>query len=230
MSNSILAQFLAYVGDPETWTRQGGLLSRIGEHCIYTVLALGLAAVIALPVGLWIGHTNRGSFLALNIANGARALPTLGVLIFVALATTIGLGPTMVALVILGIPPILASTYAGIRNVDPDAVDAAIGMGMTGREVLWRVEVPIALPLVFSGLRAATLQIVSTATIAAVVALGGLGRPLLDGIAVRDDPQAMVAALLVAALAIAFDLFFAVLTRVAVSPGVGGRTVTRPQR
>jgi osmoprotectant transport system permease protein len=152
------------------------------------------------------------------------------VLIFVALATTIGLGPTMVALVILGIPPILASTYAGIRNVDPDAVDAAIGMGMTGREVLWRVEVPIALPLVFSGLRAATLQIVSTATIAAVVALGGLGRPLLDGIAVRDYPQAMVAALLVAALAIAFDLFFAVLTRVAVSPGVGGRTVTRPQR
>jgi osmoprotectant transport system permease protein len=225
--DSIAVDFVEYVSDPAVWTAPGGLLSRVAEHSLYTVLALAVAALVALPVGLITGHTNRGSFLALNIANAARALPTLGVLILVALATTIGLGPAMVALVILGVPPILASTYAGIRNVDPAAVDAARGMGMTEWELLWRVEVPIALPLLISGLRASTLQIVSTATIAAVVALGGLGRPLLDGIAVRAYPQAMAAALLVAALAIVFDLFFAGLTRVVVSPGVGGRRVTR---
>jgi osmoprotectant transport system permease protein len=225
--DNIVVGFAEYVSDPDSWTAPGGLLSRVLEHGLYTVLALTVAALVALPVGLLVGHTNRGSFLALNLANGARALPTLGVLILVALATSIGLGPVMMALVILGIPPILASTYAGIRNVDPAAVDAARGMGMTEREVLWGVEVPIALPLIFSGLRAATLQIVSTATIAAVVALGGLGRPLLDSIALRDYPQAMAAAVLVAGLAIVFDLFFATLTRVVVSPGVDGRKVTR---
>jgi osmoprotectant transport system permease protein len=225
--DNILVGFVDFVGNPESWTGPGGLLTRIGEHTGYTLLALAIAASIALPVGLLIGHTNRGSYLAINIANGARALPTLGLLILLALATSIGVGPVMVALVILGIPPILASTYAGIRNVDPSVVDAAYGMGMTGREVLWRVEVPNALPLVLSGLRGATLQIVSTATIAAVVALGGLGRPLLDSIAIRDYPQAMAAALLVAALAIVFDLFFAGLTRVVVSPGVSGRRVSR---
>jgi osmoprotectant transport system permease protein len=225
--DNIVVGFVEFVSNPESWTGQGGLLERIWEHTGYTLLALAIAALIALPVGLVIGHTNRGSYLAINIANGARALPTLGLLVLIALATSIGVGPVMVALVILGIPPILASTYAGIRNVDPSVVDAAYGMGMTRREVLWRVEVPNALPLMLSGLRGATLQIVSTATIAAVVALGGLGRPLLDSIAIRDYPQAMAAALLVAALAIVFDLFFAGLTRVVVSPGVSGRKVSR---
>jgi osmoprotectant transport system permease protein len=225
--DNIVVGFVDFVSNPESWTGQGGLLERIWEHTGYTLLALAIAALIALPVGLVIGHTNRGSYLAINIANGARALPTLGLLVLIALATSIGVGPVMVALVILGIPPILASTYAGIRNVDPSVVDAAYGMGMTRHEVLWRVEVPNALPLMLSGLRGATLQIVSTATIAAVVALGGLGRPLLDSIAIRDYPQAMAAALLVAALAIVFDLFFAGLTRVVVSPGVSGRKVSR---
>jgi osmoprotectant transport system permease protein len=225
--DNIVVGFLDHAGDPATWTDAGGLLDRVVEHVAYTGLALGLAALVALPVGLLIGHTNRGSFVALNLGNSARALPVLGVLILLALGIGIGLVPVMITLVILGIPPILASTYAGIRNVDPDTVDAARGMGMTEREVLWGVEVPIALPLVFSGLRAATLQIVSTATIAAVVSLGGLGRPLLDSIARLEYPQAMLAAMLVAVLAIAFDLLFAALTRVVVSPGVGGRKVTR---
>ena len=224
---NIVGGFLDHAGDPATWTGAGGLLERVVEHLAYTGLALGVAALIALPAGLLIGHTNRGSFLALNLSNSARALPVLGVLILAALEIGIGLGPVILVLVILGVPPILASTYAGIRNVDPDAVDAARGMGMTEREVLWRVEVPIALPLVISGLRAATLQIVSTATIAAFVALGGLGRPLFDSIARFEYPPAMLAALLVAALAITLDLMFAALTRVVVSPGVGGRRVTR---
>lgn len=224
---SIVGGFVHYVSDPSTWTGGTGLLARIAEHAGYTVLALAVAALIALPIGLLIGHTNRGSFFALNIANAARALPSTGLLIFLALAIAIGALPAVVTLVVLGVPPILASTYAGIRNVDPDVVDAAVGMGMTGREVLWGVEVPNALPLVFSGVRAATLQIVSTATIAAVVGLGGLGRPLLDNLALRNYPEAMTAALLVAALAVAFDLFFAVVTRGVVSPGVRGRRVSR---
>ena len=226
-NSNIVAGFVDYVSDPDTWTGGSGLLARIGEHAGYTVFALAVAALIALPIGLLIGHTNRGAFLALNIANAARALPSTGLLIFLALAIAIGVLPALVALVVLGVPPILANTYAGIRNVDPDVVDAAVGMGMTGREVLWKVEVPNALPLVFSGLRAATLQIVSTATIAAVVALGGLGRPLLDNLALRNYPEALTAALLVAALAVAFDLFFAVVTRGVVSPGVRGRRVSR---
>ena len=226
---NIVAGFVDYVSDPSTWTGDSGLLARIAEHAEYTVFALALAALVALPVGLLIGHTNRGSFLALNIANAARALPSTGLLIFLALAFAIGVLPAVVALVVLGVPPILASTYAGIRNVDPDVVDAAVGMGMTGREVLWKVEVPNALPLMFSGVRAATLQIVSTATIAAVVGLGGLGRPLLDNLQLRNYPEAMTAALLVAALAVAFDLFFAAVTRGVVSPGVRGRRVTRSQ-
>ena len=228
-SNSILAEFTEYVGNPANWTGSGGLLQRVVEQSYYTASALLMAAAIALPLGLLIGHTNRGSFLALNVANAARALPSTGLLILLALATTIGVGPVMVALVILGVPPILASTYAGIRNVDPDVVDAAKGMGMTGREILWGVEVPIALPLVFSGIRAATLQIVSTATIAAVVGLGGIGRPLYDSIQLRGYGEAMATALLVAALAVTFDLSLAALTRGVVSPGVGGRRVTRSQ-
>ena len=226
-SDSILTEFANFVSDPANWTGTGGLLQRLYEQSVYTVSALLMAAAIALPIGLLIGHTNRGSFLALNVANAARALPSTGLLILLALATTIGAGPVMVALVILGIPPILASTYAGIRNVDPDVVDAAKGMGMTGREILWGVEVPIAMPLVFSGLRAATLQIVSTATIAAVVGLGGIGRPLFDSIQLRGYGEAMATALLVAALAVAFDLVLAGVTRGVVSPGVRGRRVTR---
>ena len=148
-----------------------------------------VALVIAVPIGAWVGHTGRGGFLVVGSANALRALPTLGVLIL--LVTPFGLsilGP-LVALIVLAIPPILAGTYAGLRNVDPAVVDAARGMGMRGREVLWRVELPNALPLIIGGVRSAVLQVVSTATIAAYVGLGGLGRYIFDGLAQRDFPQ-----------------------------------------
>jgi osmoprotectant transport system permease protein len=210
-----------YLTDSFNWSGPEGIWARIIEHIWYTFAALGISAAIALPVGLRIGHTRRGAFLAINLGNAARALPSLGLLMLAVLLTDqIGFLPVLIALVALGIPPILASTYAGISGVDPATIDAARGMGMTGREILTKVEIPIAMPLIISGLRGATLQIVSTATIAALVALGGLGRYVVDGLKLRDFPQMFTGALLVALLAILLDVLFAVLGRVVVSDGL----------
>jgi osmoprotectant transport system permease protein len=210
-----------YLTDPFNWSGPEGITNRILQHIWYTAAAVGLAAVIALPVGLWIGHTRRGAFLAINLGNAARALPSLGLLMLAVLLTgQIGFLPVLIALVALGIPPILTSTYAGLSGVDPATIDAARGMGMTGREILTKVEVPIAMPLIISGLRGATLQIVSTATIAALVSLGGLGRYVVDGLKLRDFPQMFSGALLVALLAIALDLLFVLVGRIAVSNGL----------
>jgi osmoprotectant transport system permease protein len=215
--------FLDFISDPANWSGAEGIGNRILQHLAYTFLSLGIATVIALPIGLLIGHTRRGAFLAINIGNAARALPTLGLLTLIVLLIGIGEIPVIIALVVLGIPPILASTYAGVSGVDRSTIDAARGMGMTEQEILTRVEIPIALPLIISGLRSATLQIVSTATVAAYVALGGLGRYVIDGLSLRDFPQMLTGAVLVAALAIVLDLAFAVIARFAVSSGLTGR-------
>jgi osmoprotectant transport system permease protein len=210
-----------YLTDSYNWSGPEGIWSRILQHVWYTFAALGLSTAIALPVGLRIGHTRRWAFLAINLGNAARALPSLGLLMLAVLLTDqIGFLPVLIALVALGIPPILASTYAGLSGVDPATIDAARGMGMTGREILTKVEIPIAMPLIISGLRGATLQIVSTATIAALVSLGGLGRYVVDGLKLRDFPQMFTGALLVALLAILLDVMFAVLGRIAVSDGL----------
>ncbi|MEV6411132.1 MULTISPECIES: ABC transporter permease [unclassified Kribbella] len=212
---------LDYLFDSFNWSGPEGITARIIQHIWYTFAALGLSALIALPIGLRIGHTRRGAFLAINIGNAARALPSLGLLMIAVLLTNqIGFLPVLIALVALGIPPILTSTYAGLSGVDPATIDAARGMGMTGREILTKVEIPIALPLIISGLRAATLQIVSTATIAALVSLGGLGRYVVDGLKLRDFPQMFSGALLVALLAILLDLLFALAGRITVSKGL----------
>lgn len=210
-----------YLTDSFNWSGNEGIWARIVQHLWYTFAALGLSVVIALPIGLRIGHTRRGAFLAINLGNAARALPSLGLLMLAVLLTgQIGFLPVLIALVALGIPPILTSTYAGLSGVDPATIDAARGMGMTGREILTKVEVPIAMPLIISGLRGATLQIVSTATIAALVSLGGLGRYVVDGLKLRDFPQMFSGALLVALLAIALDLLFVLVGRIAVSNGL----------
>jgi osmoprotectant transport system permease protein len=213
-----------YLFDSANWSGPEGIWSRIVEHLWYTGVALGLSVLIALPVGLRIGHTRRGTFLAINTGNAARALPSLGLLMLAVLITDqIGFLPVLIALVALGIPPILTSTYAGVSGADPAAIDAARGMGMTGGEVLRKVEIPIAMPLIISGVRAATLQIVSTATIAALVSLGGLGRYVVDGLKLREFPQMFAGAFLVALLAVLLDLGFALLTRFVVSDGLTGR-------
>ncbi|GAA1592679.1 MULTISPECIES: ABC transporter permease [Kribbella] len=210
-----------YLTDSYNWSGNEGIWARILEHLWYTFAALGLSVVIGLPIGLRIGHTRRGAFLAINTGNAARALPSLGLLMLAVLLTDqIGFLPVLIALVALGIPPILASTYAGISGVDPATIDAARGMGMTGREILTKVEIPIAMPLIISGVRSATLQIVSTATIAALVSLGGLGRYVIDGLKLRDFPQMFTGALLVALLALLLDALFALIGRLTVSPGL----------
>lgn len=186
----------------------------------YTAVAVAASALIAVPVGLLIGHTGRGTLLVVGAVNGLRALPTLGVLLLGVLLFGLGLGPPLVALMLLGIPSLLASTYAGIASVDPLVVDAARAMGMTESQVLLRVEVPNALPLMLGGLRSATLQVVATATVAAYASLGGLGGYLIDGIKERRFHIALVGAMMVAALALTLDGLLALAGWVSV-PGTG---------
>lgn len=216
-----------YLRDPAHWAGSDGIPARIAEHLAYTLVTLGIAAAVAIPLGLWIGHTGRGRVLVVNVVNGMRSVPTLGLLYLAVmllgprLAGDVAfLAPAIFVLVILAIPPILAGAYSGVESVDPQARDAAKGMGMSGGEVLLRVELPCAAPLLFSGLRSAALQVVATATIAAAVGVGGLGRLLIDGQAVRDYGQMAAGAVLVAALALVLDGTLALVQRLVVSPGL----------
>ena len=213
-------QALSFIFTAANWGGPAGLGVRIGEHLQYTVVAVIFSVLVAIPIGMLIGHTGRGTFVIVTGVNALRALPTLGVLLLGVLLWGLGLVPPTVALMLLGIPPLLAGTYAGIANVDRAVVDAARSMGMTETRVLLRVEVPNALPLILGGLRTATLQIVATATVAAYASLGGLGRYLIDGIKVRQFHIALVGALMVTALALILDaaLAFAVWASV---PGTG---------
>lgn len=201
------------------------ILLRVLEHLGYSGLAIGIAAVIAVPLGLYIGHTGRGSW-AIAGANALRALPSLGLMTLLVLLIGSGVVPPTIALVILAVPPILANTAAGISVADPAAVDAARAMGMTDRQLLGQVELPIALPLIVSGFRAAVLQVVATATIAAFVNLGGIGRFIFDGLALYDYGRVVLGAVLVAAVALALDGALALVAR-AVTPG---RVRRRPGR
>ncbi|MEE6168944.1 MULTISPECIES: ABC transporter permease [unclassified Mycolicibacterium] len=217
---NFLQQALTFIFTAANWSGPAGLTARIVEHLQYTAIAVVFSVLVAVPIGLLIGHTGRGTFLVVTGVNALRALPTLGVLLLGVLLWGLGLVPPTVALMLLGIPPLLAGTYSGIANVDPAVVDAARSMGMTESRVLLRVEVPNALPLILGGLRTATLQVVATATVAAYASLGGLGRYLIDGIKVRQFHIALVGALMVTALALILDaaLAFAVWLSV---PGTG---------
>ena len=217
---NFLQEALSFIFTAANWGGPAGIGARILEHLQYTVIAVVFSALIAIPLGMLIGHTGRGTFLVVTGVNALRALPTLGVLLLGVLLWGLGLIPPTVALMLLGIPPLLAGTYSGIANVDRAVVDAARSMGMTESRILLRVETPNAMPLILGGLRTATLQIVATATVAAYASLGGLGRYLIDGIKVRQFYIALVGALMVTALALILDaaLAFAVWLSV---PGTG---------
>ncbi len=217
---NFLHQALAYIFTAAHWGGRSGIGARILEHLQYTAVAVVISALIAIPIGMIIGHTGRGTFLVVTGVNALRALPTLGVLLLGVLLWGLGLLPPTVALMLLGIPPLLAGTYAGIANVDPAVVDAARSMGMTEARVLTRVELPNAMPLILGGLRTATLQVVATATVAAYASLGGLGRYLIDGIKVRQFHIALVGALLVTVLALILDGLLALAVWASV-PGSG---------
>ena len=195
------------------WHGDDGFPHRIVQHLGYTALTVASASAIALPLGLWIGHTGRLRGLAIAVTGALRALPTLGLLTLVVIWRGIGLTPPTVALVVLAIPPLLAGAYAGLESVDRATTDAARAIGMTEWQVLGRVEVPLALPLILGGVRAAVLQVIATATIAAYPGLGGLGRFIIDGLAVRDYPQMVAGSLVIVALALILDGLFAVTQR-----------------
>ncbi len=209
-----------WLTDPNHWVGPTGIWVRLGEHVGYTLIALALAAVIAVPVGWGIGHTGRGRQFVVATVGAARALPTLGLVTIFGLLIGVGLAAPMAAFVILAIPSILAGAYAGVESVEPQTVDAATAMGMTGRQVLTGLEIPLGLPLLLGGVRSAALQVVSTATLAAYVGSGGLGRFLFLGLKTQDYAQMLAGALLVIVLAIFFEVVFAGLQRVAVPRGV----------
>ncbi|MFF5984237.1 ABC transporter permease [Streptomyces olindensis] len=213
----------AFFSDSAHWHGYDGIPQRLLEHVQYSLLALALAAAIGLPVGLLTGHTGRGGNALAFVATAARALPSFGLLVLIVILMGFGLLPVMIPLVILAVPPILVTTYEAVRSVDPAPVDAARGMGMRESRILFQVELPVALPLILSGLRSAAIQIVSTATIAAYVSLGGLGRYIVDGLYQRDYEKVVGGATLVAVLALVTLALFWAAGRLAVSPGVRRR-------
>lgn len=199
--------FFGFLFDPAHWSGAEGIPQRLLEHLIYSGLSLLVAAVIALPLGIFIGHTRRGNTVVAGLSNATRAIPTLGLLVLVVTLLGTGLVPIVIALAILAVPPILNSTVAGFHNADPDAVLAAHAMGMTPQQVIAKVEFPLAVPLIVSGFRSACLQVVATATVAALAASGGLGRFVVDGQRRQDGyPEMLAGAALVALLAIVLDL------------------------
>ncbi|KAB2975404.1 ABC transporter permease [Streptomyces sp. SS1-1] len=210
----------AFFSDSAHWHGYDGIPVRLGEHVQYTLMALGIAAAIGLPVGLLTGHTGRGGNVLALIATSGRALPSFGLMVLMFILLGLGMAPVMIPLVVLAVPPILVTTNEAMRSLDPAPVDAARGMGMGEAQVLFRVELPTALPLILSGLRSAAIQIVSTATIAAYVSFGGLGRYIVDGLYQRDYEKVVGGATLVAGLAVATLLVFWAVARLAVSRGV----------
>lgn len=215
---SVVSDTVDWLADGTNWSGDDGVPHRLLEHLGYTALTIGIASAIAIPLGLWIGHTGRMRGLAVALTGALRALPTLGLLTFIVLYTGIGLTAPITALVILSIPPLLAGAYAGLEAVDRQTVDAARAMGMTEWQVLVQVELPLALPLVVGGIRSAALQVVATATVGAYVSLGGLGRYIIDGQKVGDYPQMVAGSVLVVALALVIDAVFAGLQRLAIGP------------
>ncbi|MFK4789168.1 ABC transporter permease [Microbacterium sp. ZW T5_56] len=204
---------------------QGAALSlpaNIGLHLWYTLVSVVIAAVIAIPLGWWIGHTGRGRNVAVAISGMARAIPSLGLVILLVMVMGVALkGPAaIVAFVVLAIPSILAGAYSGIDAIDRRTLDAARAVGMNSWQVLFRVEVPLSLPLLIGGLRAAALQVVATVAIAAYVGLGGIGFFILQGIQTRKFDQILGASIVVVVLALAIDAVLALLQRVVTPAGV----------
>ena len=217
--------------DAVNWSGADGVPVRIAEHLALSAIPLALALLVALPIGTWVGHTRRGADVAINLSNVGRAIPSLALLAIAAQVLNrplVDLGlrreaaevATIVAMLALAIPPILTNAYVGISLVATDLVEAGRGMGMREREILRRVELPVALPVVLAGIRTAAVQVVATATLGAVFGTGGLGRYIIDGIAQHKDEEVFAGALMVALLSIGTELIFAWIQRRSVSPGL----------
>ncbi|GGI97885.1 ABC transporter permease [Streptomyces brasiliensis] len=214
---STLAGAWQWLTDPAHWAGDDGIRHRLLQHLVLTVVCLVISCVIALPVALVLGHLGKGGALAVNISNVGRAVPTFALLVLLLLTPigTWGEGPTVVALVLFAVPPLLTNAYVGMREADRDVVRAARGMGMTGRQTLFRVELPLALPMVMTGVRIAAVQLVATATIAALAGGGGLGRIITAGFNLASTPQVVAGAVLVAVFALIVEGIFEIAERLA---------------
>lgn len=224
-----------WLTDAANWSGSNGIPSRLIEHLEIAAVATLVATVIGVTIGLTIGHTRRAEFLAVQAANVGRAIPSLAILsiaylvaleLFPSLA--FGFLPTVVAMVFLGVPPILTNTYVGVQQVDPTTVEAARGMGMTGPQTLRSLELPLAAPLIVAGCRTAAVQVIATATLAALIGGGGLGRFIIDGFATNDSAEYIGGAVLVAILAVATEAAFALIARVTAPRVRSGRGRDRP--
>ncbi|MFF4836892.1 ABC transporter permease [Streptomyces sp. NPDC001315] len=206
-----------WLADPVHWSGADGIWHRLLQHFLLTVVCLVISCLIALPVAVVLGHLGKGGALAVNISNVGRAVPTFAVLVLLLLTPvgTWGEGPTVVALVLFAVPPLLTNAYVGMREVDRGIVQAARGMGMTGRQMMFRVELPLAHPLILNGVRIAAVQLVATATIAALAGGGGLGRIITAGFNLASTPQVVAGAVLVAVFALIVEGLFEVAERVA---------------
>jgi osmoprotectant transport system permease protein len=226
----LIGEVVAWLTDPANWTGRDSIPLRMGEHVAMSGFSLLVGLAIALPLGLTIGHTRRWTGAVVAITNVGRAVPSVGIL-GIAFSLTlplvaalglrgIGTPATVIALIALAIPPIVVNAYTGIRDVDPDTVEAARGMGMSGRQLLRRVEVPLALPVILAGVRTASVQVIATATLGAILSSGGLGRYIVDGFAQLDYPKMVGGAVLVMILTLTSEALFAVGQRLVVSPGI----------
>jgi osmoprotectant transport system permease protein len=224
---TIIDAIRTWFSDPANWAGPNGIPVRFLQHVGISGVSLLIAAAIALPAGLWIGHTRRGVRLAINLANLGRAVPSLA-LIGLAVPITSMIDPqsgfkvypTLVAMIVLAIPPILVNTYAGIEQVDRELVESARGMGLRDRQILWNVEIPIALPVIVGGLRSAAVQVVATATLGAIYGLGALGGFIVEGVAQNDDGKLFGGVILVAVLALAAEGLLALAQRRLTSAGL----------
>ena len=220
---NVVNEVLAWLTDPAQWSGPDGIPVRTLQHLWYSLLATAIAAAIALPIGVYIGHTGRGALFAVNLTNLGRAIPSLGIIILMFTIFGFGIVPVLVTLFALAIPPIVTNSYIGVRSVDPDVRQAAEGMGMRGRQVLWQVELPMAMPLIMAGIRTSAVQVVATATLAAFVGLGGLGRYLIDGLAQRDLAEVVAGAILVAVLSLLTELVLGRVQTLVVPRGLAER-------
>lgn len=220
-----LGEVVAWFTAPEQWTGHDSIPVHLGGHVALSVFGLLGGVAIALPIGIAIGHTGRGAFLAIALANVGRAIPSLaiiGIVFPISLRLRLGFGfvPTLIALIALAIPPIVTNTYAALREVDRDLVEAGRGMGMGELQLLARVELPVGAGLLMAGIRTAAVQVVATASLGAVISADCLGFFVIKGIAVQDNAQVFGGALMIAALSLLTELFFAWLQRRLVSPGL----------
>ena len=223
-----MEEVIAFFTDPANWTGQTGIPNRLFEHLVISGLAIFIATIVGLPLGLYIGHTGRGANLAINLANIGRAVPSYAILVMVlpltlALAPVLGYSPSLglnflpilISMTLLAIPPILVNAYAGLRSVDRELIEAARGMGMREPQILRGIELPLASPVIIGGFRTATLSVIATATIGAILSGGGLGRFIFDGLnqGLAGLPSIYAGAILVTLLALTVDLALSLIQR-----------------